>query len=180
MYYDSCIKYLMVWSAGICSPVILSFLLTIYPPGIVIFDVPELQRLRQLWYHDIMVIIDFGLVKILWLSNKWISSNVYKYRVLWYHDMMVIIDFGLVKIMWLLITELVPMFVTYAGKRYFMLSIILRLHSSSSNFLSFFKGKDYSGAKFFYTEPISLNKAHSTKWKAFDNRTLHLYNHSLF
>ena len=25
-------------------------------------------------------------------------------------------------------------------------------------------GKDYSGTKFFYTEPISLNKAHSTKW----------------
>ena len=24
-------------------------------------------------------------------------------------------------------------------------------------------GKDYSGAKFFYTESISLNKAHSTK-----------------
>ena len=39
-------------------------------------------------------------------------------------------------------------------------------------------GKDYSGAKFFYTEPISLNKAHSTKWKALDNKTLHLYNHS--
>ena len=41
-----------------------------------------------------------------------------------------------------------------------------------------FYGKDYSGAKFSYTEPISLNKAHSTKWKAFDNKTLHLYNHS--
>ena len=40
-------------------------------------------------------------------------------------------------------------------------------------------GKNYSGAKFFYTEPISLNKAHSTEWKAFDNKTLHLYNHSL-
>ena len=39
--------------------------------------------------------------------------------------------------------------------------------------------KDYSGAKFFYTKPISLNKAHSTKWKAFDIKTLHLYNHSL-
>ena len=26
-----------------------------------------------------------------------------------------------------------------------------------------FDGKDYSGAKFFYTEPISLNKAHLTK-----------------
>ena len=35
-------------------------------------------------------------------------------------------------------------------------------------------GKDYSGAKFFYTEPISLNKAHL----AFDNKTLHLYNYS--
>ena len=44
----------------------------------------------------------------------------------------------------------------------------------------FKKGKDYAGAKFFYTEPISLNKAHSTRWKAFDNKTLHLYNHSLF
>ena len=31
-----------------------------------------------------------------------------------------------------------------------------------------------------YTEPISLKKAHSTKWKAFGNKTLHLYNHSLF
>ena len=40
------------------------------------------------------------------------------------------------------------------------------------------KGKDYSGAKFSYTEPIFLNKAHSTKWKAFDNKTLYLYNHS--
>ena len=29
--------------------------------------------------------------------------------------------------------------------------------------VSFSLGKDYSGAKFFYTEPISLNKAHSTK-----------------
>ena len=40
-------------------------------------------------------------------------------------------------------------------------------------------GKDYSGAKFFYTEPISLSKAHSRKLKAFNNKTLHLYNHSL-
>ena len=42
--------------------------------------------------------------------------------------------------------------------------------------------KDYSDAKFLYsyTEPISLKKAHSTKWKAFGNKTLHLYNHSLF
>ena len=46
--------------------------------------------------------------------------------------------------------------------------------------LLFTKGKDYSGAKFFYTEPISLNKAHSTKRKAFDDKTLHLYNHSLY
>ena len=36
-----------------------------------------------------------------------------------------------------------------------------------------------TGAEFFYTEPISLKKAHSTKLKAFDNKTLHLYNHSL-
>ena len=28
---------------------------------------------------------------------------------------------------------------------------------------TFKTGKDYSGAKLFYTEPISLNKAHSTK-----------------
>ena len=42
------------------------------------------------------------------------------------------------------------------------------------------KGKDYSGAKFSYTEPISLNKAHWTKQKAFDYKTLHLYNHSQF
>ena len=27
----------------------------------------------------------------------------------------------------------------------------------------FFLGKGYSGAKFFYREPISLNKAQSTK-----------------
>ena len=40
------------------------------------------------------------------------------------------------------------------------------------------KGKDYSGTKFFYTEPLFLNKAHSTKWKAFNNKTLYLYNHS--
>ena len=43
-----------------------------------------------------------------------------------------------------------------------------------------FEGKVYSGSKFFYTEPISLNKAHSTKEKAFDNKILHLYNHSHF
>ena len=29
--------------------------------------------------------------------------------------------------------------------------------------LGFTFGKDCSGAKFFYTEPISLNKAHRTK-----------------
>ena len=29
--------------------------------------------------------------------------------------------------------------------------------------LNFLFGKDYSGTKFFYTEPISLNKVHSTK-----------------
>ena len=29
--------------------------------------------------------------------------------------------------------------------------------------LKFFFGKDYSGAKFLYTEPISLKKAHATK-----------------
>ena len=40
-------------------------------------------------------------------------------------------------------------------------------------------GKDYSGTKFFYTEPLFLNKAHPTKWKAFNNKTLYLYNHSL-
>ena len=39
-------------------------------------------------------------------------------------------------------------------------------------------GKDYLGTKFFYTEPLSLNKAHSTKWKAFNSKTLYLYNHS--
>ena len=39
-------------------------------------------------------------------------------------------------------------------------------------------GKDYSGTKFFYTEPSFLNKAHSTKWKALNNKTLYLYNHS--
>ena len=35
----------------------------------------------------------------------------------------------------------------------------------STNFMIEYQifGKDYSGAKFFYTEPISLNKAHSTK-----------------
>ena len=38
------------------------------------------------------------------------------------------------------------------------------LSSTSLSSLSTFRiGKDYSGAKFFYTEPISLNKAHSTK-----------------
>ena len=36
-------------------------------------------------------------------------------------------------------------------------------------------GKDYSGTKFFYTEPLFLNKAHSTKWKAFNNKTLYKY-----
>ena len=44
----------------------------------------------------------------------------------------------------------------------------------------FFFGKDYSGAKFLFTECISLKKAHSRKWKAFSNKTLHLYNLSLF
>ena len=44
----------------------------------------------------------------------------------------------------------------------------------------YIKGKNHSGAKFFYTKHIFLNKAHSTKWKAFDNKTLHLYNHSLY
>ena len=39
-------------------------------------------------------------------------------------------------------------------------------------------GKDYSGAKLSYIEPISLSKANSTKRKAFDNKTLHQYNHS--
>ena len=29
--------------------------------------------------------------------------------------------------------------------------------------IKFVNGRDYSGAKFFFTEPISLNKAHSTK-----------------
>ena len=29
--------------------------------------------------------------------------------------------------------------------------------------MSVWPGKDYSGAKFFYAEPIFLNKAHSTK-----------------
>ena len=45
-----------------------------------------------------------------------------------------------------------------------------------------FFGKDYWGAKFLHTEPrsTSLKKAHSTKWKAFGNKTLHLYNCSLF
>ena len=58
-------------------------------------------------------------------------------------------------------------------------SIVLQERSDKWNVFS--EGKDYSGAKFFYTEPISLNKAHSTKWnKAFGNKTLHLYNHSLF
>ena len=33
----------------------------------------------------------------------------------------------------------------------------------TSNSIVYDNGKDYSGAKFFYTEPISLNKAHSTK-----------------
>ena len=36
-----------------------------------------------------------------------------------------------------------------------------RLHSDPVSCLK--KEKHYSGAKFFYTEPISLNKAHSTK-----------------
>ena len=44
----------------------------------------------------------------------------------------------------------------------------------------FFYGKDYSGTKFFYTEPLFFNKAHLTKWKAFNNKTLYLYNHSFF
>ena len=44
---------------------------------------------------------------------------------------------------------------------------------------SFVTGKGYSGTKFFYTEPLYLNKAHSTKWKAFNNKTLYLYNHYL-
>ena len=43
-----------------------------------------------------------------------------------------------------------------------------------------FFGKDYSDAKFVYTEPISLKKALSTKWKAFVKKTLHLYNHLFF
>ena len=46
-------------------------------------------------------------------------------------------------------------------------------------FDTFNKGMNYSGAKFFYTQPLSLNKTHSTKWEAFDNETLRLYNHSL-
>ena len=29
--------------------------------------------------------------------------------------------------------------------------------------LLLFLGKDYSGTKFFYTQPLFLNKAHSTK-----------------
>ena len=45
--------------------------------------------------------------------------------------------------------------------------------------MAYSNGKDYSGTKFFYTEPLSLNKAYSTKWKAFNNKTLYLYNHSL-
>ena len=46
-------------------------------------------------------------------------------------------------------------------------------------FDTFNKGMNYSGAKFFYTQPLSLNKTHSKKWEAFDNKTLRLYNHSL-
>ena len=51
------------------------------------------------------------------------------------------------------------------------------LKVSESIWTEFFLGKDYSGAKFLYTEPISLKKAHSMKWKPFSNKTLHLYNH---
>ena len=40
---------------------------------------------------------------------------------------------------------------------------IMRIQSVIENSPFFFFGKDYSGAKFFYTEPIPLNKAHSTK-----------------
>ena len=32
----------------------------------------------------------------------------------------------------------------------------------------------------FFIQSISLKKAYWTKWKAFGNKTLHLYNHSLF
>ena len=58
--------------------------------------------------------------------------------------------------------------------RFYIVTII----SSSGD--RFYMERIIQVQSFFYTEPISLNKAHSMKWKAFDNKTLHLYNHSLF
>ena len=39
----------------------------------------------------------------------------------------------------------------------------LTIPDTHAEVLQYINGKGYSGAKFFYTEAISLNKAHSTK-----------------
>ena len=62
------------------------------------------------------------------------------------------------------------LFLCYLQKAYLCVESFANLSQSfayrnveSSTARSFNVGKDYSGAKFFYTDPISLNKAHSTK-----------------